>query len=91
VLAFVETLSSIVRHTEVDAMLQCARLTRDWPDAAEKCPEAERQIRMAMYRRALGEISDEERNSILSLLAPCCPDLFVAAMPHHPPSDCFGW
>jgi hypothetical protein len=73
-----ETLSAIVRRIEAEAMLQSARLTRDWPNGEEKRAEAERQVRMAMYRSALGQIFDEEREHILAILRPCCPDLFTS-------------
>jgi hypothetical protein len=80
-----ETISAIVRRNEVEAMLGNARLTRDWPMGEEKRAEAERQVRMAMYRSALGQISHEERDCILAILRPCCPDLFASLSP--PPNE----
>lgn len=80
---FMETLTAIVRRSEVENMLQNARLTRDWPILQEQRTEAERQVRMVMYRAALGEITEEERRQIFDILRPCCPDLFVT-----PPSAC---
>lgn len=71
-----ETPSTILRHNDVETALRNARLTRDWPDGEEKRAEAERQLRMAMYRSALGQISDQERDRILAILRPCCPELF---------------
>ncbi len=87
-----EALSAIVRRNEVETMLQNARLTRDWPDGDEQRGEAERQVRMAMYRSALGQISDEERERILTILRPCCPEICVSAAPvdrewELPPAD----
>ena len=57
-------------------MIANARFTRNWPEAAEKRLEAERQVHMAMFRRALGEISGDERDGILAILRPCVPDFF---------------
>ena len=76
-----ESLFSLVRRNEVETMLENARLARDWPDVEERRTEAERQIRALMYRSALGQIDDEERDRILAVLAPCCPYLFLAAIP----------
>jgi hypothetical protein len=73
---FMESLATILRQNDVETMLQNARLTRDWPDREENRAEAERQVRMAMYRSALGQISSEERDRILDTLRPCCPEVF---------------
>jgi len=62
-------------------MFYNARLTRDWPMEEEKRAEAERQVRMAMYRSALGQISHEERDCILAILRPCCPEIFSVEPP----------
>ena len=81
-----ETLSTILRHNDVETVLRNARLTLDWPDGEEKRAEAERQIRMAMYRAALGQISNDERDRILDILRPCCPALFTSqSLPPHEP------
>ena len=45
------------------------------PDRAK---EAERQIHAAMYRFALGQITEDERRCILGILRPCCPEMFVS-------------
>ena len=74
-----ETISAIVRRNEVEAMRGNARLTRDWPMGEEKRAEAERQVRMVMYRSALGRISHEERDCILAILRPSCPELFASS------------
>ena len=74
--AFMEDLFAIVRRNEVETMLHNARLTRDWPAADENRTEAERQVRVAMYRFAIGRMTDEERWQILEILRPCCPDMF---------------
>jgi hypothetical protein len=79
-----EPLSALVRRNDVETTLRNAHLTRDWPNAEEQRPEAERQVRMAMYRSALGQISREERDRILDILRPCFPDFFA---PPSPPAD----
>ncbi len=76
-----EDLFAIVRRNEVETMLHNARLTRDWPAADENRTEAERQIRVAMYRFAIGRMTDEERWQILEILRPCCPDMFFMQSP----------
>jgi len=73
---FMETLTAIVRRNDVETMLRNARLTREWPDGQEKRAEAERQVRMAMYERALGGISEDVAREILDILRPCCPEVF---------------
>jgi hypothetical protein len=77
-------LHDTLRRNEVEMLVHNARLTRDWPDCQEKLDEASRQAHMALYKHALQEISDEERDCILEILRPCCPDLFA---PVAPPSD----
>jgi hypothetical protein len=67
----------------VETMFVNARFTRNWPETPEQLTEAERQIRMAMYQRALGEISEEERDRVLAILRPCVPDLFAPPAPIH--------
>jgi len=62
-------------------MLRNARLTRNWPECDERVEEAKRQVRMAMYRNGLGQISVEERDLIVSILRPCCPDIFTSPAP----------
>jgi hypothetical protein len=46
----------------------------------EKAEAAKQQMHWAMYRTALGQITLDERDRILSILAPFCPDLFVAPL-----------
>ena len=76
-----EDLSAIVRSNEVETLLRNARLTRDWPDSDQKFQEANRLVRIAMYKAALGQVSGEERDRILEILRPCCPELFTAVVP----------
>ena len=82
---FMESLATVVRQNDVETMLQNARLTRDWPDREEKSKEASRQVRMAMYERALGGIPEDVAREILDILRPCCPDLFASPSP--PPNE----
>jgi hypothetical protein len=66
----------ILRRNDVRTLLANARLTAAAADGPERTEEARRQIHKAMYRFALGEITDEERRQILTLLEPCCPGTF---------------
>lgn len=76
-----ESLAAAVRRHEVETMLHNARLTRDWPIAEDRYAEASRQARMAMYRSALGQISQDERDRVLDILRPCCLDLLTSSLP----------
>ena len=68
-------------QNEVQTTLRNASLVLAWPDGDERRAEAERQVRMAMYRAALGQISEEVKGRILGILFPLCPDLFVSHIP----------
>jgi hypothetical protein len=59
-------------------MLDNARLTVAAGVGPNRAKEAERQIHAAMYRFALGQITDEERGQILAILQPCCPEMFFS-------------
>jgi hypothetical protein len=67
-------------------MLANASLTRDAPDDRERTAEAARQIHQAMYRFALGQISEAERTRVLQILRPCCPEIFVTPASRDVPS-----
>ena len=67
-------LRNILRRNEVRTMIANARLTAAADDSPERTEEAKRQIHKAMYRFALGEITEEEPRQILTLLEPCCAD-----------------
>ena len=71
-------LRNILRRNEVRTMMANARLTAAAGDGFEKTQEAKRQVHQTMYRFALGEITDEERRQILTLLRPCCPGVFFS-------------
>jgi len=74
-------LLDILRHNEAQAFICNAEIVRAAPDSPEKTDAATRQIHWAMYRAALGQITREERNRILSILGPCCPELFAYVPP----------
>lgn len=57
-------------------MFDNATLTRNASDSLDQAKEAERQIRMAMYKSALGQITEQEKQHILDILHPCCPEVF---------------
>jgi hypothetical protein len=80
-------LPAILRQREVNAMLDDAKLTRDWPDCQEKLDAASRQVRMALYKRVLHEISDEERDTILDILRPHCPEIFYSGPTGEPTAN----
>jgi len=69
-------LPAILRHAEVKAMFDNATLIRNTPDSLDQAKEAERQIRMALYKFALGQITEQEKQQIIDLLHPCCPEVF---------------
>ncbi len=70
------SLRTILRQREVSAMLDAATLTGGWPNSEERCEEAQRQVRRAMYKAALEQITDQERDHILEILRPHCPEIF---------------
>ena len=78
-----EDLLAALRQNEVRAMLDNAALTRDAIDSTVRREAAMRQVRMAMYNFALGQITDLEKKRILDVLRPCCPDLFATT--YRPP------
>jgi hypothetical protein len=86
-----EPLFAMVRQHDVETMLHNARLTRDWPIDEERRAEAERQVRMTMYDRALGEISEDVAREILDILRPCCPDIFCGDPPPALRPDELDW
>jgi len=69
-------LPALLRQAEVKVMLDNAMLTRNAVDDPMQSLEAERQIRMAMYKSALGQITEQENRQILDILRPCCPEIF---------------
>ena len=72
-----ESLADILREREVATMIENATITRRWSDVQEKVQEARRQTYVAMYECALGRITMHERDQILAILKPCCPELFI--------------
>ena len=62
----------------METMLRNARITAQWDDGPERRDEAIRQVHLAMYRSALGQITADEREQILAVLRPCCPEIFVS-------------
>ena len=62
-------------------LLHNAGVTRHWPDGEEKRQEAERQVHHTMYEAALGCITEQEREQILEILRPSCPELFTPLPP----------
>lgn len=69
------TLRTLVHEQEVEAAFTIARLIRDHPDATERREEAARQVRMTLYRTVIGELTRAERDRILPILLPCCPQI----------------
>ena len=57
-------------------MLDNARLIGNAVDDPMQSLEAERQVRMAMYKFALGQITEQEKQQILDILRPCCSEVF---------------
>jgi len=59
-------------------MLRNAHVTAQSDGGPERKHEAIRQVHLAMYRFALGQITEDERQRLLSILRPCCPEVFVS-------------
>ena len=74
------SLRRLVREREMRARIEVAELIRQYGDPDERKSEAERYIRGAMYDRAIGAITDEEREKIFAILAFAVPP---AAEPAH--------
>ncbi|MGA2796871.1 MAG: hypothetical protein ABSE63_04780 [Thermoguttaceae bacterium] len=74
-------MSAVLRHAEVKAIFNNANLIRNSSESLYQAAEAERQILMAMYKFALGQITQEEKQQILDVLRPCCPEIFFTP-PH---------
>ena len=72
------SLHEVLRQNDVETMLRNARITARCDDGAEKRQEAVRQVHLAMYRAGLSQITAEEREQILMILRPCCPEVFIA-------------
>ena len=66
----------MLRRNDVETMLENARLTASAAEGPERTQEASRQIHHAMFACALGQITEEERHNVLSILRPCCPWIF---------------
>ena len=70
----------------METVLGNARLTACSADSRERTEQARRQVRMVLYESALGQITREEREEILAVLRPCCPDMFSFAPARDDPS-----
>jgi hypothetical protein len=68
-------LRDTLRRNTVETMLGNAQLTVRTADSPERTEEARRQVRMVLYESALGQITREEREQILAILRPYCPDM----------------
>jgi len=71
------TLHEVLRHNDVETMLRNARITAQCHDGSERRLEAVRQVHLAMYRAGLCQITVEEREQILEILRPYCPEVFI--------------
>jgi hypothetical protein len=74
-----EDLLEALHRNEVRAMVENAELTRDAVGSPVRTEAARRQVRMAMYKFAFGQITELEKKRILDVLRPCCPDVFVVS------------
>src|SRR5262245_58992270 len=61
-------LRALVRERKMQCRFAVAEIIRGCPDGPERRTEAERCIREAMYDRAVGWITDEERQRIFQIL-----------------------
>ena len=85
-----DTLADILRHHLVEARIENARFTHDHSNPTERAAEARRQVYEVMYESALGRMTAEERQTILDILRPCCPDLFESGQQLLPPPPAFS-
>ena len=77
-------LPAILRQRDVRTMLDNASLIRESRDGQQRAEQAKRLIFVAMYRSALGQISEAERQRILDVLRPCCPEIFLLSAQEPP-------
>ena len=80
------SLAEIVRRHRADAMMASAKLICSFPDCEERHAAARREVYMVLYEFALERLTREERERILDLLHPCCPDAFDSS-PSPPPPE----
>jgi hypothetical protein len=69
-------LLDILRCNEARTFIRNAEIVREYPDCPERADAAREQVHRAMYRSALGQVTEDERVQILAILRPCCPDMF---------------
>jgi cell pole-organizing protein PopZ len=75
-----ESLAELVRQRRAATTNEVARLIAAFPDPDQRHREARREIHMAMIDHALGRLTDAERDRILVVLRPSCPDVFAASL-----------
>ena len=63
------SLGALLRRKRVEAMLDEARIVRDWPAGIEQSTEGEKLVRHAMYSLTVGEITRAEQSQLFSLLS----------------------
>ena len=63
-----QTLAESLHRLQIEALLHHAQMIRDHPPGEERSREARRLLYGVMYDHALGRLSDDERERILSLL-----------------------
>jgi hypothetical protein len=61
-----ETLAESLRRLRIEAFVRQAQLIHDHPPGDERLREARKLLYGVMYDHALGRLSSEERNQILS-------------------------
>jgi hypothetical protein len=83
-------LPAILRQRDVRTMLDSASLIRESRDGQQRAEQAKQLVFAAMYRFALGQISEAERQRILDVLRPCCPEVFFSPpKSRHREADCW--
>ncbi len=72
-----EDLKELVRHRRAATTIELAGLIAVFPDVDQRYQEARREIYMLMVDYALGRLTDAERDRVLDILRPACPELFA--------------
>lgn len=63
-----EPLAETLHRLRIETLLRQAQIIRDHPPGEERSREAQRLLYGVMYDHALGRLSHDEREQILSLL-----------------------
>jgi hypothetical protein len=69
-----QSLSQALRAQHETALVRQAETIRDWPIPRERREQAEIHVRLALWERGMGRISDETQYCVYSILSFVMPD-----------------